>query len=59
MSIADRKQNSTWCGRSLENYKAIHAKTAEQKGVSHELQNARTLTAAKKVVFGIKKGNTR
>ena len=59
MSIADRKHSSTWVGRSLDNYKAMHEKTAKDKGVAHELANAKTLTQAKKIVYGHKKGQTR
>lgn len=59
MSIADRKSVSTWCGRSLTNYKEMHKETARKKGVEAALQNARTLTQAKKALFGIKKGATR
>jgi hypothetical protein len=42
--------------RSLENYKKMHESTAKQKGVSKELQNAGTLTQARKIVFGVKSG---
>ncbi len=58
-TIADRKPTSTWCGRSLSNYKAMHAKTAANKGVTQELLSAKTLTQARKIVFGVKKGNDR
>lgn len=36
-----------WYGRSLENYKAIHPKA----------KVAKTLTEARKLAFGMKKGN--
>lgn len=48
-----------WLGRSLENYKAMHAKTAESKGKGAELRNARTLTQARKIVFGLKRKQVR
>lgn len=48
-----------WLGRSLENYKDIHAKAAADKGVGEELKNAKTLTKARKIVFGYKKKNTK
>lgn len=48
-----------WLGRNLENYKGMHAKYAESKGISNELRSAKTLTQARKVVFGYKKKNTR
>jgi hypothetical protein len=43
-TIADRKINSTWHGRSLEGYIAIHPKAA----------GARTLTQARIMAFGEK-----
>lgn len=52
-------KNTAWAGRSLENYKAMHAQAAEKKGVSSEFQGAKTLTQARKVLFGMKKKNTR
>lgn len=48
-----------WLGRSLDNYKDMHAKTAADKGVTAELRAAKTLTQARKIVFGYKKKNTR
>jgi hypothetical protein len=41
-TIADRKINSTWFGRSLENYVQQHPKA----------QGARTLTEARTLAFG-------
>jgi hypothetical protein len=40
--------------RSLKNYKEMHRKTADQKGVSKEFQAAATLTAARRILFGVK-----
>ena len=41
--------------RSLANYKAQHAALAKEKGVEKELEAATTLTAAKKILYGVKK----
>lgn len=41
--------------RSLENYKAMHAKVAESKGRSEQLRAATTLTLARKICFGLGK----
>lgn len=38
--------------RSLENYKAMQAKTAADKGRGEALKNATTLTAARRIVYG-------
>jgi hypothetical protein len=58
MSNNEFKQvESRWIGRSLSNYKAQHRGTAERKGVETQFQKAQTLTAAKKILFGHKKGN--
>lgn len=59
MSIADRTYEINWLGRSLSNYKQMQAKVAESKGVLDALMSAKTLTQARKVVYGTKKGNTR
>lgn len=59
MSIADRTYEINWLGRSLANYKQMQAKVAESKGVLDALMNAKTLTQARKIVYGTKKGNTR
>lgn len=40
--------------RSLENYKQIHKERAEAAGKGPELAAARTLTQARKIVFGEK-----
>lgn len=53
------KSQSSWAGRSLPNYKAMHRVTAEKKGLSREFENARTLTEAKKILWGYKKKNQR
>ena len=52
-----KQVESHWIGRSLSNYKAQHRATAENRGVEHQFQKAQTLTAAKKILFGHKKGN--
>lgn len=39
----------------LRNYKQLHAETAASKGKSAELASARTLTEAKKILFGEKR----
>jgi hypothetical protein len=43
-----------WLGRSLKNYKAMHYATARDKGVFEEFRTARTITEAKKILFGVK-----
>jgi hypothetical protein len=43
-----------WAGRSLENFKTINKKRAEEKGVLEQLMRAKTLTEARKVIFGVK-----
>ena len=43
-----------WLGRSLDNYKKLQAKVAAQKGVTEQLKNARTLTEARKICYGVK-----
>lgn len=48
-----------WLGRSLQNYKQMHSSTASDKGCSKEFQACKTLTAARKVLWGFKKKNTR
>lgn len=47
-TIADREYNSTWCGRSLDNYKAMH------RASTPEVMSARSLTEARRIVFGEK-----
>lgn len=48
-----RPQKETWSPfRSLENYKAVHAKVAESKGRAQALKDAKTLTTARKVCYG-------
>jgi hypothetical protein len=51
--------SNSWLGRSLENYKKLQSKVAERKGLTRELRDAPTLTAARKLLFGIKKGSTK
>ena len=59
MNKKPEERKSTWIGRSLENYKIMHGAAARQKGVMDKLFSAKTLTEARKVVFGYKKKNTR
>ena len=59
MTIADRKNEGSGYGRSLENYKSMHTKTAENKGCKEEFLACKTLTQARKVLFGMKKGQTK
>ncbi len=53
------RPESKWFGRSLENYKSMHAKLAQDKGVEREFQESRTLTQARKILFGYKKGQNK
>lgn len=53
------KPESTWAGRSLENYKKLHINAAKDKGNEKEFLAAKTLTAARKLAFGLKKRNSR
>ena len=53
------KPEYEWLGRSLTNYKSMHSKTADSKGVGEQFRAARTLTQARKILFGFKKGNAR
>lgn len=46
-----------WLGRNLSNYKEVHAHIARDKGLEQELKAAKTLTQAKKILFGYKRGN--
>lgn len=48
-------EKSGWKGRSLENYKEMHKETADRNGVIREFLAARTLTQARKILFGEKK----
>lgn len=45
--------------RSLENYKLQHAETAKRKGVYEMFMSAPTLTRARAILFGTKKGMKR
>jgi len=38
--------------RNLENYKAMHTKTAKSKGLTSQLLEAKTLTRARAILFG-------
>jgi hypothetical protein len=42
--------------RSLDNYKSMHDSTAKNKDVYESFMRARTLTEARKILFGTKKG---
>ena len=50
----DKVIKNNWLGRSLENYKAQHSKTAQDKKVSDQFQAARSLTVARRVLWGVK-----
>lgn len=52
--MADKVVSSNWLGRSLKNYKAMHAKTAESKKVHTEFMAATTLTRARAILWGTK-----
>lgn len=52
-------RENNWLGRSLTNYKQMHANTANDKGVYKEFMASKTLTAAKKILHGMKRKNTR
>ena len=45
--------------RSLENYKKMHNGTAKSKSVLEDFNSARTLTEARKILFGVKKKQTK
>lgn len=47
-TIADREHKSSWIGRSLENYKAMHRQHTP------EVDRARSLTEARRIAFGEK-----
>lgn len=51
--------SSNYLGRNLENYKQMQSKVAASKGVSDQLKAAKTLTAARKIVYGYKNGNAK
>jgi hypothetical protein len=55
---ANKKYGSSqsYLGRNLENYKKMHSGTAEKKKLVKELRDADTLTKARKLLFGLKKG---
>jgi hypothetical protein len=53
------KPDWNWLGRSLDNYKSMHAAEAATRGVGEKLKAAKTLTEARKIVFGYKKRNTK
>lgn len=53
------KPGWNWIGRSLTNYKSMQSGVAASKGVTKELEAAKTLTQARKVVYGYKSKNTR
>ena len=45
---------SDFAGRSLENYKKMHEETARKKDVYNEFMACRTLTKARKILWGEK-----
>ncbi len=44
--------------RKLKSYKTMHYKTAREKGCIEDFQDARTLTEARKILFGVKPKQT-
>lgn len=48
---------SKWYGRSLLNYKTQQESLAKRKGLTKELVNVKTLTEARKLLYGTKKGS--
>lgn len=49
-----KKVEYNWLGRSLSNYKSMQESVAKSRGCLKQLQNAKTLTEARKVVYGVK-----
>lgn len=49
-----KKVEYNWLGRSLSNYKSQQSDIARNKGVLPKLQQAKTLTEARKIVYGVK-----
>jgi hypothetical protein len=47
----------SYLGRNLENYKKLQSSIAEKKKLVKELKEADTLTKARKLLYGLKKGN--
>lgn len=53
----EEKRKETWYPfRSLENYKGMHMGVAKAKGREEMLKNAKTLSQARKICFGSVKG---
>lgn len=52
------KPEYNWYGRSLDNYKKMHRNLAEGRGIGKRFQECTTLTEARKVLFGLKRGNS-
>lgn len=52
----DYKPQWRWVGRNLDNYKAMQSEVAKARGVSAQLAATKTLTAARKAVYGNKRG---
>lgn len=57
--MATEVKESKWFGRSLDNYKSMHEKAARDKEVWKQFSEAKTLTQARKILYGYKKKNTR
>ena len=57
MSKPEVKEKNSWFGRSLDNYKKLHKGLAEEQGKIKALNEATTLTQARKILFGVKKNN--
>ncbi len=51
--------DGNYLGRSLSGYKTTQKAVAEARGVGEKLAAAKTLTEARKIVYGYKKGHTR
>ena len=49
------RTQSNWKGPSLQNYKEMHKAKAEAEGKLDKLMACRTLTQARKLLFGEKK----
>lgn len=57
--MLEHRPKYEWLGRSLDNYKRMHRNTVEKKGVIEAFTGAKTLTQAKKILFGYKRGNSK
>jgi len=55
---AKHKPGSEWFGRSLDNYKNLHRGAAEARGNGKAFERATTVTEARKLAFGTKRGQS-